>query len=88
MQILSGHYCSSTWTVKKVIDEVSKMECLNHPNVMPLVGVCMSMEETITVGIVMPRMKESLLDYLRENRETLKPKTTDLLQVLSLGILL
>ena len=60
--------------VKKVLAEIVKMECFNHPNVVPLMGVCL---EAVAISIVMPRMVGSLLDYLRNNRERLKPLTSN-----------
>jgi len=57
-----------------MMDEIIKMESLDHPNVMSLLGVCM---EDVSISIVMPRMAESLLDYLRNKRERLKPVTTN-----------
>ena len=69
-----GNRYSATSTVKKVMDEITKMECLNHPNVMSLLGVCL---EEVAIGIVMPRMAESLLDYLRNNRKRLKPLSSN-----------
>ncbi len=51
------------------------MECLCHPNVMSLTGI--SVEHSTNISIVMPRMKTSLLDYLRDNRENLRLRDID-----------
>ncbi len=47
------------------------MEHLDHPNVMPLIGVCVDSAKGIF--IIMPLMKNgSLLEYLRKERSRLK----------------
>ena len=69
--------------VKKMIDEVVKMESFNHPNVMSLIGVCMDSERGGGPCIVMPFMaKGSLLEYLRTNRKSLLPKQSSPDQVI------
>ena len=61
--------------VQSAIKEISKMKNFDHPNVMTLVGVC---KATAMSGgapsIVMPFMaRGSLLNYLRNDRESLVP---------------
>ena len=59
--------------MKKVEDLASgiiKMQEFNHPNVMPLIGVCLDTGPGISV--VMPFMTNgSLLDYLKKERSSL-----------------
>ena len=63
--------------IENVSAEILKMQKFDHPNVMPLIGVCVgpSSGEDSGVGgpcIVMPYMaKGSLLDYLRKEAEHL-----------------
>ena len=52
---------------EKMIAEINKMENLQHPNVMPLIGVCFDAGNGIS--IVMPFMANgSLLSYLKKQR--------------------
>ena len=55
--------------VKNMLNEVMKMSrLLEHPNVMPLLGVCMD----AGVSLVMPYMElGSLLEYLRREQNNL-----------------
>ena len=56
--------------MEKIIDEVTKMNGFDHPNVMPLIGVCL--DAGPGVSIVMPFMANGcLLDYLRQERDKL-----------------
>ena len=57
--------------VQNMLSEVKKMSKLGqHPNVMPLLGVCM--DAGAGVSLVMPYMEQgSLLDYLRRERSNL-----------------
>ena len=62
--------------IQSVSAEILKMYKFRHPNVMPLIGVCMgpSDGDSSATGpcIVMPFMaKGSLLDYLRKEAENL-----------------
>ena len=54
-----------------MLDEVLKMEAFGeHPNVMPLLGVCMNAGPGIS--LIMPYMEQgSLLDYLKRERSNL-----------------
>ena len=53
-----------------MLAEIVKMENLNHPNVMPLIGVCI--DEEHGMSIVMPFMANgSLLMYLKRERDCL-----------------
>ena len=57
--------------VKNMLSEITKMSRFGeHPNVMPLLGVCM--DAGTSVSLVMPYMEQgSLLDYLRRERNNL-----------------
>ena len=56
--------------MEKIVDEVTKMKDFDHPNVMPLIGVCL--DAGPGVSIVMPFMANGcLLDYLRKERDNL-----------------
>ena len=62
--------------IENVSAEILKMSKFDHPNVMPLIGVCMAPSEdgASSTGpcIVMPFMsKGSLLDYLRKEADNL-----------------
>ena len=53
-----------------MIAEINKMDNLRHPNVMPLLGVCLDAGNVIS--IVMPFMANgSLLSYLKKQRPKL-----------------
>ena len=59
---------------EKVIAEINKMKNLHHPNVMPLIGVCLDASKGIS--IVMPFMANgNLLDYLKKERANLYLKS-------------
>lgn len=59
---------------EKVIAEINKMKNLHHPNVMPLIGVCLDAGKGIS--IVMPYMANgNLLDYLKKERANLYLKS-------------
>ena len=61
---------STASDVEKMLAEIAKMGNLNHPNVMPLIGVCI--DEEHGMSIVMPFMANgSLLAYLKRERHTL-----------------
>ena len=57
--------------VKNMLSEIKKMTRFGeHPNVMPLLGVCM--DAGAGVSLVMPYMEQgSLLDYLRREQNNL-----------------
>ena len=57
--------------VQNMLSEVKKMSMLGqHPNVMPLLGVCM--DAGAGVSLIMPYMEQgSLLDYLKRERSNL-----------------
>ena len=56
--------------VDSMLQECAKMQRFRHPNVMPLIGVCL--DGGPTPLIVMPYMVNgSLLDYLRKERASL-----------------
>lgn len=61
---------NTTSDVEKMLAEIAKMENLNHPNLMPLIGVCI--DEDHRMCIVMPFMPNgSLLGYLKRERDNL-----------------
>ena len=66
--------------VQNMLREVKKMSMFEeHPNIMPLLGVCM--DAGAGVSLIMPYMEQgSLLDYLRRERNNLvipnSPDTT------------
>ena len=64
--------------VESMLDEITKMKDLHHPNVMSLIGVCL--DAGPGVSIVMPFMANgSLLDYLKKEREKIYlPDTSEL----------
>ena len=64
--------------VESMLEEITKMKDLHHPNVMSLVGVCL--DAGPGVSIVMPFMANgSLLDYLKKEREKIYlPDTSEL----------
>ena len=54
--------------VEKMLSEVAKMEDLHHPNLMPLIGVCISVDHGMS--IVIPYMANgSLLGFLKRERD-------------------
>ena len=56
--------------VKKLVNEIIKMQEFNYPHVMPLIGVCL--DTGPGVSMVMPFMTNgSLLDYLKKERSSL-----------------
>ena len=58
---------STASDVEKMLAEIAKMGNLSHPNVMPLIGVCI--DEEHGMSIVMPFMANgSLLAYLKSER--------------------
>ena len=68
--------------LEKVIAEVNKMKKMHHPNVMPLIGVCLNNSRGLS--IVMPFMANgSLLDYLRKERANLHLKSNSDLSAVS-----
>ena len=61
----AGFYDHST--IDELLKECTKMQKLNHPNVLTLVGVCL--DGGPAPFIIMPFMANgSLLSYLRKNR--------------------
>ena len=65
--------CAGTFTdddIKEMIREFVLMHKLNHPNVIPLVGICL--DSGPSPFIVLPFMENgSLLSYLKANRDCL-----------------
>ncbi len=56
--------------MQSMLSEISQMKDLSHPNVMPLLGVCINAAQG--PSIIMPYMaKGSLLDYLKKERKNL-----------------
>lgn len=56
--------------IQGLLNECTKMSSFDHPNVLPLVGVCV--DGGTAPFIIMPYMDNgSLLAYLRKNRELL-----------------
>ena len=56
--------------MQSMLSEISQMKELSHPNVMSLLGVCITADQG--PSIVMPYMANgSLLDYLRKERKSL-----------------
>ncbi len=63
-------------TVRDMLKECSKMYKFDHPNVLPLRGVCL--DGGTAPYIIMPFMANgSLLAYLKKNRETLVVSLSD-----------
>ena len=68
--------------VESMIEEITKMKDLHHPNVMSLIGVCL--DAGPGVSIVMPFMANgSLLDYLKKEREKIYLSDTSELEDVS-----
>ncbi len=61
--------------MKNMSQEIEAMVKFDHPNVMSLIGVCVSScqnRTTAGLGMIMPLMENgSLLDYLRNQAEEL-----------------
>ena len=56
--------------ISSLIEESSKMQQFNHPNVLTLIGVCINLKSA--PYIVMPYMaKGSLLTYLKKERSNI-----------------
>ena len=67
-----------------LLKECTKMQNFDHPNVLPLIGVCL--DGGPAPYIIMPFMTNgSLLSHLKENRDSLivDPSSTDLDDVVS-----
>ena len=63
-------------------DEITKMKNFDHPNVMTLIGVCVSVGGG--PAIVMPFMENgSLLKYLRREKENINIKDGQDLETVS-----
>ena len=59
--------------VRSMTDEILKMKNFDHPNVMTLIGVCVSVEGG--PAIIMPFMANgSLLSYLRNDKKNITIK--------------
>ena len=57
---------SSSVTKEKLLEEVTTMSYLKHPNVMPLIGLCFDEEMPL---LIMPFMsKGSVLEYVKQNQ--------------------
>ena len=64
-------------------DEILKMKHFDHPNVMTLIGVCVSVGGG--PGIVMPFMENgSLLNYLRRDKKNIRIKDNQDLEAVRL----
>ena len=74
--IYSGLFTASD--VESMLEEITKMKKLRHPNVMSLIGVCL--DAGPGVSIVMPFMANgSLLEYLKKERDKIYlPDTSEL----------
>ena len=71
---VAGLYDRST--VRDMLKECAKMYNFDHPNVLPLMGVCL--DGGTAPYIIMPFMANgSLLAYLKKNRETLVISLSD-----------
>ena len=58
--------------ITEIIAEAQKMRTFNHINVLPLVGVCIGLQDSTVPCIVMPFMSNgSLLSYLRKEAAAL-----------------
>ena len=54
---------------ERLLKEVSVMLSFSHPNVMPLIGMCLDGEIPL---LIMPfMMNGTVLDYVKQNRESL-----------------
>ena len=77
---IAGIFTTSA-DIKNASEEILKMRKFSHPNVMSLIGVCLSPSEgTNSAGlcIVMPYMaKGSLLDHLRKEGNKLQASSED-----------
>ena len=68
--------------VQSITDEILKMKHFDHPNVMTLVGVCVSIGGG--PAIVMPFMANgSLLNYLRKDKKNITIKDDQDLETVS-----
>ena len=68
--------------VHSMTDEILKMKHFNHPNVMTLIGVCVSVGGG--PAIVMPFMENgSLLNYLRRDKKNITIKDDQDLETVS-----
>ena len=68
--------------IHKMTDEIMKMKNFDHPNVMTLIGVCVSVGGG--PAIVMPFMENgSLLKYLRREKENINIKDGQDLETVS-----
>ena len=83
LELMTDHSISSLGLftasdVESMLEEITKMKDLHHPNVMSLIGVCL--DAGPGVSIVMPFMANgSLLDYLKKEREKIYlPDTSEL----------
>ena len=69
--------------VHNMTDEILKMKHFDHPNVMTLIGVCVSVGGG--PGIVMPFMENgSLLNYLRRDKKNIRIKVNQDLEAVRL----
>ena len=65
-----------------MLEKITKMKDLQHPNVMTLIGVCL--DAGPGVSIVMPFMANgSLLDYLKKERDKIYLSDTNDLEDVS-----
>ena len=73
--------------VHSMTDEILKMKHFDHPNVMTLIGVCVSIGGG--PAIVMPFMENgSLLNYLRRDKKNITIKDDQDLETVSCKLLL
>jgi len=73
--------------VHDMTDEILKMKHFDHPNVMTLIGVCVSVGGG--PGIVMPFMENgSLLNYLRRDKKNITIKDDQDLEAVRLVMLI
>ena len=73
---------SSSSDLQHLVEESQIMSRFDHPNVMKLLGVSISMGRTLYV--IMPFMAQgSLLSYLRKNRADLTVENEDMVDLVS-----
>ena len=71
MHLLLDNIVALLFGAKKdrLLKEITIMISFNHPNVMPLIGICFDGEVPL---LIMPFMSSgSVLDYVTQNRENL-----------------
>ena len=69
MIMFSCYIAQSLDAMKDLVAESSIMKTFNHPNVLPLLGVCIDYYDEDVLKVVMPFMANGdLKTYLKDNR--------------------